>query len=204
MNFNSKITSLQQQARVLQTQAYLLQVLETCPNIDDLHNFPMLLDALQPSNNEVVKPEPQSQAFPNAQAMMPVCHNAQVMMPVCPPAFNNQLNVITTTKVITRVHPKLTDVGLDIIMEKILKEQPPSLSLRDKVVQYIDINMESFLVSNLGYKQEFFCVCDPDGKYPLTNYVYAHKIGKCHQGMIDKLVSYIKQESLRKYGVCIC
>jgi len=232
MNFNNKIKELQDQAKMLEQQAYLMLVMQgasgngvQCTPPQQFSNQNMPSEAYKPPQKNIMPPAfnninfsmmavlqqmPVQQQMP-IQQQMPFQQQVYApqnnpVMPVCPPhteAFNNQLEIITTQQIITRVHPKLTDLGMDVIMEKILQEQPPSLPLRDKVIQYIDRNMDSFLRENLRYKQEFFCVCDPDGKKPLKDYKSNHVGGKNHQDMIDDIVKYIKQE-MKKYGVSLC
>ena len=114
-----------------------------------------------------------------------------------PHALNNQETVIKTTTIRRAKLP-----AMQVVMQLVMQQQPPSLPLREKVIQFIDTNMLQFLAKDVGRNEDFFCVCDEKGKKPLSSYETPHKKGGMHQDMIDRIVKYITEE-YKKHGMMI-
>ena len=132
-----------------------------------------------------------------SQQMMQMQPYTQQQLYAPPNALNNQENIIKTTTIRRAKLP-----AMQVVMQLVMQQQPPSMPLREKVIQFIDTNMLQFLAKNVGRNEDFFCVCDEKGKKPLSSYKTPHKKGGMHQEMIDRIVQYITEE-YKKHGMMI-
>ena len=216
MNIQQKITELEEQARFLQTQAHCLQMMQNMSSSQDkrpqegsmIPYGSQQMMQMQPYAHQHMQMQPfqpiQAYAMPPQQMQMQPYTQQNMQMQTYshqpyayPHALNNQESIIKTTTIRRAKLP-----AMQVVMQLVMQQQPPSLPLREKVIQFIDTNMLQFLAKDVGRNEDFFCVCDEKGKKPLSSYEAPHKKGGMHQDMIDRIVQYITEE-YKKHGIIV-
>jgi len=93
-----------------------------------------------------IQPQAQAYAMPSQQMQMQPYTQQQLYAP--PHALNNQENIIKTTTIRRAKLP-----AMQVVMQLVMQQQPPSMPLREKVIQFID--WQKMLVA---MKTSFVCV----------------------------------------------